>query len=84
VNSAFLLAAAVLVLALLPLTYVAMRARPEDGLLALEVAGALTTVALVCLAVGLRSSALTGVALISALMTWLGGLVFVRFMDREP
>lgn len=83
-NPAFTAAAVVLVLALLPLALVAVRARPEAGLAALQLAGAVTTIALVCLAVGLGSTALTGVALICSLLCWLSGLVFVRFMDHEP
>jgi multisubunit Na+/H+ antiporter MnhF subunit len=82
---AFFVAGAVALLAcLLPLAWVAMRARAEHGLAALELAGALTTVTLVCLAVGLDSTSLTGVALVCSVMTWLGGLVFARFLDHEP
>ena len=83
-NTPFTAAAAVLVIALLPLAYVAVRAPAEHGLAALELAGALTTVTLVCLAVGLDSTSLTGVALVCSVMTWLGGLVFARFLDHEP
>lgn len=83
-NPVFTAGAIVLVLALLPLALLAMRGRPEDGLVALELAGALTTVAIVCLAVGLNSTSFTGLAVITAVMTWLGGLVFARFLDHEP
>ena len=83
-HAIFTAGATVLVLALLPLAYVAMRARPEDGLAALELAGVLATVAVVCLAVGLNSTAFTGLAVITAVMTWLGGLVFTRFLDHQP
>ena len=83
-NPIFTAGAIALLVALLPLAYVAMRALPEDGLVALEQAGVLTTVGVVCLAVGLHSTAFTGLAVITAVMTWLGGLVFTRFLDHEP
>ncbi|HEX5561646.1 MAG TPA: monovalent cation/H+ antiporter complex subunit F [Nocardioidaceae bacterium] len=83
-NPAFVAAAIVLVVCLVALTSVALWAEPTDGIPALQLAGAVTTMALVCLAVGLESTAMTGVALICGVMTWLGGLVYVRFMDREP
>ena len=59
-NGRFLAAGAVLFATLLPLAAVAVRASPIDGLVALEVAGVLGTLALVCLAVGLQSTATTG------------------------
>lgn len=83
-NPAFVVAAIVLMVCFVPLTYVALRAAPADGLLALQLAGAMTTMALVCLAVGIPSTMATGVALICGVTSWLGGLVYARFMEREP
>lgn len=80
----YLAAALVLLAGWVPLAAVCVRARAIDGLVALEVAGALATVVLVCLAVGLRQSSFSGLALISAVCVIVSGLVFARFMDRLP
>jgi multisubunit Na+/H+ antiporter MnhF subunit len=66
-----------------PILAVCARARAIDALIALELAGALTTTILLCLAEGLGGSALFGVPVVCAAMTWLGGLVFARFMGRH-
>ncbi|WP_316740800.1 monovalent cation/H+ antiporter complex subunit F [Streptomyces sp. MK7] len=80
----FLIAASALLAGLLPLLAVGMREPPVDGLVALELAGATTTLALVCVSVGTGSSSATGVALLMALLSWVGGLLFARFLDRTP
>jgi multicomponent Na+:H+ antiporter subunit F len=84
VSPAFVAAAIVLILCLVALTCVALWARPADGLPALQLAGAVTTMSLVCLSIGLRSTTIPSVALICAVLTWAGGLVYARFMEREP
>ena len=48
----------------------------------METAGAVTTLALVCLSVGLGQSFLFTVAVIAAVSSWIGGLVFARFLGR--
>lgn len=83
-NDAFLVAAVVLVLALLPLGYVALRSASVSGLVALALGGAVTTMALVCVAIGTGGTASSGAALVCAVMTWVSGLVYARFLDREP
>ena len=80
--NAFTVAATVLLAALAPLGVVASLRRPIDGLVALELAGVVATSALLCLAVGLHQSAFFGVAVIAAVATWIGGLVFARFLGR--
>jgi multisubunit Na+/H+ antiporter MnhF subunit len=80
--NAFLIAATVLLAALAPLLVAASLLRPIDGLVALEAAGAVTTLALVCLSVGLGQSIYFTVAVIAAVACWIGGLVFVRFLGR--
>jgi hypothetical protein len=37
---------------------------------------------LLCLAEGFQRSFEVGVAIVAALMTWIGGLVFARFLGR--
>lgn len=83
-NPAFVAAAILLILCLVALASVALWARPADGLPALQLGGAVTTMALVCLSVGLKSTAMSSVALICAVLTWASGLVYARFMEREP
>jgi multisubunit Na+/H+ antiporter MnhF subunit len=41
-----------------------------------------TTLALLCLSVGLGDSILFTVAVIAAVASWIGGLVFARFLGR--
>lgn len=58
------------------------RWRPIDGLVGVEAAGTLATLALVCLSVGLDNSLYFTVAVIAAVASWIGGLVFARFLGR--
>ena len=80
--NAFLVAATVLLASLAPLLVVASLRRPIDGLVAVVTAGAVTTLALVCLSVGLGNSVYFTVAVIAAVASWIGGLVFARFLGR--
>jgi multisubunit Na+/H+ antiporter MnhF subunit len=80
--NAFLVAASVLLAALAPLLVLASLRRPIDGLVALETAGAVTTLELLCLSVGLGESIFFTVALIAVVASWIGGFVFVRFLGR--
>lgn len=80
--NAFLIAATVLLAALAPLLVIASVRRPIDGLLALETAGAVVTLALLCLSVGLDESILFTVAIIAVVASWTGGFIFVRFLGR--
>ncbi|MFL5915156.1 MAG: monovalent cation/H+ antiporter complex subunit F [Gaiellaceae bacterium] len=80
--NAFLVAATVLLAALAPLLFAASLRRPIDGLVALETAGAVTTLTLLCLSVGLGESIFFTVAIVAAVACWTGGLVVVRFLGR--
>jgi len=80
--NAFLVAATVLLGSLAPLLVAASRRRPIDGLVALEAAGAVATLTLVCLSVGLGQSIFFTVALVAGVASWIGGFVFVRFLGR--
>jgi multisubunit Na+/H+ antiporter MnhF subunit len=80
--NAFLLAATTLLAGLVPLGAVAVRRRPIDGLVALELAGTLMVLALVCLAEGFHRSSYYAVPVVAAAMSWTGGLVFARFLGR--
>ena len=80
--NAFLIAATVLIAALGPLLVVAARRRPIDGLVALEAVGAIATLTLVCLSVGLGQPTFFTVPIIAAVTSWIGCLVFARFLGR--
>jgi multisubunit Na+/H+ antiporter MnhF subunit len=80
--NAFLIAATALMAALAPLLIAASMRRPIDGLVVLEAASAVATLALVCLSVGLGESILFTVAIIASVVFWIGGLVFARFLGR--
>lgn len=80
----YLAAALVLLAGWVPVAAVCVRARAIDGLVALEIAGALTTLVLVCLAVGLHQSSFGTLSLIAAVCVLVSGLVFARFLDRLP
>jgi multisubunit Na+/H+ antiporter MnhF subunit len=80
--NAFLLAATILLAALAPLLVVASLRRPIDGLVVVETAGAVATLALVCLSVGLGNSLYFTVAVVAAVSSWIGGIVFARFLGR--
>jgi multisubunit Na+/H+ antiporter MnhF subunit len=80
--NAFTWAAVGLSAALFPLLGVAALRRPIDGLVALECAGILLVLVLLCLAEGFHRSFGYAVAVVAAVMTWIGGLVFARFLGR--
>ncbi len=80
--NAFVWAAIGLLVPFAPLLGVAVWRRPIDGLVALECAGVLLVLVLLCLAEGFHRSFEYSVAVVAALMTWIGGLVFARFLGR--
>ena len=80
--NAFLVAATALLAGLLPLGIVAVLRRPVDGLVALELAGAITVLTLLCFAEGFHQSSYYTVPVVAAVATWTGGLVFARFLGR--
>ena len=80
--NAFAVAAMVLLAGFVPLGIVALRSRPIDGLVALEAGGTLTVLILLCLAEGLHRSFEFGIAVVAALLSWVSGLVFARFLGR--
>ena len=68
---------------LLPLLGVALVAPRLDALVAVEAAGAVFTLALLMLAEGFHRASYTVLALVAAVSTFVGSMVFVRFFDRE-
>jgi 4-hydroxybenzoate polyprenyltransferase len=66
-----------------PLTAYAAFARRLDALVALEAAGSIGALALIALAEGFHRAAYTIVAVAASVLVFAGGMVFVRFFDRE-
>jgi multicomponent Na+:H+ antiporter subunit F len=80
--NAWLIAATVLMVALLPCLWVCVRREPFDALVALELASTITTLVLLLLAQGYRRDPFMDLALVSALLSFAGALAFVRFLER--
>jgi multisubunit Na+/H+ antiporter MnhF subunit len=80
--NAFAIAATALLAGYAPLLWIAMRRRPIDGLLALEAGGVLLVLVLLCLAEAFHRSFEYAVAIVAAVMAWIGGMVFARFLGR--
>jgi multisubunit Na+/H+ antiporter MnhF subunit len=80
--NAFTVAATALLCGYLPLGWVAARRRPIDGLLALELTGTIGVLVLLCFAEGFHRSFVDTVAIVAALVSWMGGMVFARFLGR--
>jgi multisubunit Na+/H+ antiporter MnhF subunit len=81
--NAFTLAATAMLAGFLPIGWATLCGRPIDGLAALELAGALTTTILLCLAEGFHRSSYVVVAVVCAAVTWVCGLIFARFLGRH-
>lgn len=81
--NAFLLAATVLLAALAPLLVACSALRPIDGLVALQAAGAVSVLALLCLSAGLGETFLFDIPVIAAVASWIGSFVFARFLGRR-
>jgi len=81
--SAWMAAALGLCAGLVPCALVALRARdPFDRLVALEMAAVLVSLALVALAEAMQRPLFLDLALTQALLSFGGGLVFARTMER--
>jgi multicomponent Na+:H+ antiporter subunit F len=80
--NAWLIAAAALVLALVPCGIVCFRGTAMDRMVGLEMAGILDCLVLLLLAQGFNNPNFYDLAVAMALLTFGGGLVFVRFLER--
>ena len=61
---------------------VMLRARMMDAVAALELASTTLTLALLCLCEGFHRSVYFNVPIVAAGATWVGNLIFVRFVGR--
>jgi multisubunit Na+/H+ antiporter MnhF subunit len=80
--NAFTIAGMALLVGFVPLGVVAVFARAIDGVVALELCGVLATLVFLCLGEGFHRSAYFDVPIVCAVVSWMGGLVFARFLGR--
>ena len=78
----WLVAATVLLAAELLLALACFRGQPMDSLVALEATGVVTALVLLLLAAGLHRSSFVDLALVLAVLAYVGSLTFVRFTER--
>ncbi len=78
----WLISAAAMLFALIPVGIRCFYGDPMDRLVALETAGVIVTLTLLLLAVGTNRLVFLDIALAAALLAFGGGLVFARFMER--
>jgi multisubunit Na+/H+ antiporter MnhF subunit len=77
--NAFEAAALALLAGFVPLAWVALREPEIDGVIALELAGTVTTLVLLCLAEAYHRGIYMSVAVVCAAVSWISGFVFARF-----
>jgi multisubunit Na+/H+ antiporter MnhF subunit len=80
--NAWLIAATVLLLALVPCGVVVFRGDSVRRLVGLEMTGVIITMVLLMLAEGVHNVNFYDLALATALLAFGGGLVFTRFLER--
>jgi multicomponent Na+:H+ antiporter subunit F len=75
-------AAFALLIGLVPCGVVCLRGQPTERLVGLEMAGNIDALALLLLAIAYQRTIYLDLALALALLTFAGGLVFARFLER--
>lgn len=80
--TAWLVAATALLLGLIPCLIVAARGDPVDGLVGQMAASVVVTLVLLILAVGFQRSIYGDVAVVVAVLSFAGALVFVQYLER--
>ena len=79
----WLIGATALLAGVLPCGWVVLRGRLTEALVALELAGTLVTLVLVLLAEGFHRSSYFTLPLVLAALSFVGALVFVRFLGER-
>jgi multicomponent Na+:H+ antiporter subunit F len=77
----FMIAAVVLLAAVVPLGWVAVRGTAGDGVVAVELAGVVVSLALLAIAKGIERQAFASLALVLAVCSFAGSLAFARFLE---
>lgn len=81
--NAWLIAGGAVTVALLPCADMCLRGSPERRLVGLEMASMLVTIAMILYTVGFGRSLLIDLPLALAIMSFGGGLVFARFLEKH-
>jgi multisubunit Na+/H+ antiporter MnhF subunit len=79
----WILAGAGISLSLLPCAAMCLRGSPERRLVGLEMSGLLLTLILVVLCIGFGRQPFIDIALAMAILSYGGGLVFARFLEKH-
>ncbi len=82
--SAFLITAIVMLAALVPCGAVVLKGSAMEAVVAFEAAAATIVIVLLLIAEGFDRSGEFELPLLSAILSYGSGLVFVRFMERRP
>jgi multicomponent Na+:H+ antiporter subunit F len=77
------LGAEVMIFALVPLAWLAMRGNPEHRLVSFLMAGVVITLLLMLLTMAFNRMPMMDLAITLALMSFGGGIVFARFFERH-
>jgi multicomponent Na+:H+ antiporter subunit F len=80
----WLAVALVLLVAMLPLGLVSVLSSALDGLVALQLAGTNAAFVLLLVAEGLKRQPFADLALVLALLSFVGSLAFAHFLERAP
>jgi multisubunit Na+/H+ antiporter MnhF subunit len=80
--TAYFVAATALLVGLAPLIVFAVTASPQDGLVALNLGGTIATLVLLLLAEATQRQPFFDLALVSAVLSFAGGLAYARFLER--
>lgn len=83
-NGWIIAAIVLLICGVLPCLWVCARASAMEGVVALELAGVISTLALLLLAEGFHRQPFADLSLVLAVLSFVGSLIYVRFMEREP
>ena len=78
----YLIGAAVLMASLAPMLVLSVRAKPAEGLVALNLGGTIATVVLLLLSAGTERESFFDLAVVSAVLSFAGGLAYARFLER--
>jgi multisubunit Na+/H+ antiporter MnhF subunit len=82
--SVWMACAAVLVALLVPLAAVAALGTASDGLVALQMASIVATIALLVMSVALDREIFGDLALVLGASSFVGGLAYATLLEREP
>lgn len=81
--NAWLMAGAAVIVALLPCADMCLRGSPERRLVGFEMTSLLVTIAMVLFTVGFARTIYIDLPLALAVMSFGGGLVFARFLEKH-